>query len=110
VADITITVGGRDYPMSCRDGEEAYLENLAAAVDAKVQAARKLMPGLTAEPRVLLFAALFLADEIEEFKRTRAAPAGKATPDDGETADALEKLALRLETLADRLAPAPAIS
>ena len=69
------------------------------------------MPGLTAEPRVLLFAALFLADELNETKSASKANGGKAEPaDDSEAADALEKLALRLESLADRLAPAPAIS
>lgn len=106
MADITITVGGRDYPMSCRDGEEPYLERLAGIVDDKISNARKLMPGLTAETRMLLFAALFLADEVEEARRTKTEP----KQDDGMVADALESLADRLESLAQRLAPVPALS
>lgn len=107
MADVEITVGGRRYAIYCRDGEEAHLARLAGAVDAKAEQARKAAPGLT-EVRQLLFAALFLADDLHELSRQ---PAGKArdpmvAPNGDPAEKALESLALRLETLVERLAPA----
>jgi cell division protein ZapA len=61
VADVKLTIGGRPYDVHCADGQEAQLVQLAAVVDEKIRA----MPGGT-EVRQLLFAALMLADEMQE--------------------------------------------
>lgn len=107
MAEMTLTIGGRQYQIHCRDGEEAQLDHLAAIVDAKARQARQATPGLT-EVRQLLFAALFLADELADVKREAAGrqrtldlPSG-----DDDAATAVEGLAKRLEKLAERLAPA----
>ena len=102
-----IIVGGRRYAMHCRDGEEAHLARLAGVVDAKADQARTTAPGLT-EVRQLLFAALFLADELYEARRPSAVKGdGPLSTQKDDSADqALESLALRLETLVERLAPA----
>ncbi|MBK5264523.1 MAG: cell division protein ZapA, partial [Alphaproteobacteria bacterium] len=59
MADISLSVGGRHYDITCRDGDEPRLELLAAMIDAKTQEARRSIPGIN-EVRQLLFAALFL--------------------------------------------------
>ncbi|QUT03989.1 cell division protein ZapA [Sphingobium phenoxybenzoativorans] len=114
MADVEIGVGGRRYAMYCRDGDEAHLERLAALVDVKVAQAAKAAPGLT-EVRQLLFAAIFLADELEELRRGGSASAAAPAPsspqsNDEPAARAMESLAERLEALAQRLVPEAAAS
>lgn len=95
--------------MYCRDGEEAHLERLAALVDVKVAQATKAAPSLT-EVRQLLFAAIFLADELEEVRRTTLGKPAPAANNDEPTAKAIESLAQRFESLAQRLVPEAAAS
>ena len=106
---MTLTIAGRQYQIHCRDGEEAQLDHLATIIDAKAQLARQATPGLT-EVRQLLFAALFLADELNDLKREAAGRQRSLDlPDNDDSATrAVEALASRLEKLAERLAPAPA--
>lgn len=104
MSQITLTVGGRAFPVSCADGEEDHVRRLAAVVDGK-------MAGSSAnDAQNLLFAALILADEAEEAKRGVAAPA--AAPEDDETARfaQLDALAVRIESLAAVLENAAAHS
>src|ERR1700754_2650733 len=101
MAEVTVNVGGRGYAISCRDGEEAHLQQLAAMVDDKARVARQAIPGVT-EARLLLFAALFLADELTE--AAKGAPVSAATPaDDSDIALTLEQMADRMDQLAARL-------
>jgi len=101
MADINVTVGGRAYAMSCRDGEEAHLLRLAAMVEEKAALARQSAPGLT-ESRQLLFAAIFLADALVE-KSMEPAPVASPVVDESAT-QAMEALADRIDALAQRLA------
>src|SRR3546814_14244143 len=61
VADVKLTIAGRPYDVHCADGQEAQLVQLASVVDETV----RTMPGGT-ETRHLLFAALMLADEMQD--------------------------------------------
>ena len=99
MATIDIEVAGRRYSVACRDGEEEHLRSVAALVDRKAHDAASALGSLS-ESRQLLFAALLLGDELKE-RQSGAAPA-VAAEDDG-TAEALERLAGRLESLAERL-------
>ena len=96
MSEITLTVGGRAFPVSCADGEEDHVRRLAAVVDGK-------MAGSSAsDAQNLLFAALILADEADEVRRT-ASPSTD-TSRSGETDEKrfaqLEALAARIESLA----------
>lgn len=105
MAETTITIASRQYDLRCRDGEEAHLSHLAGLIERKARLAQQATPGLT-EVRTLLFAALFLADELNDLKR-EVAGRQEALPLDSEddpAAQALEALAARLEKLSDRLA------
>lgn len=99
MSDVTLHVGGWPYTVSCADGEEDHVRHLAAIVDGKLAALeRGLAPG---DGRNLLFAALILADEVEEATRKEAAASAPANDDNA--LRALESLADRLESLAQRL-------
>jgi cell division protein ZapA len=96
MSNVTLTIGGKHYTVACATGEEPHIEMLGRTIDGKLEG----MPGLSgqSDARTLLFAALLLADELQEL-RGGAAPAA----DDGESAETLEALAERLEDLAERL-------
>lgn len=98
MANVTLTIGGRAFTLACADGEEAHVARLGRQIDARVAAA-----GITgqSEARMLLFAALMLADELHE-TQAREAQQGSTAPD-AELAAALANLAERIENLAERL-------
>lgn len=107
MAEIDLEIGGRRYAMACRDGDEARFQRLATIIDAKMEQAAGAMGGLN-EVRQFLFASLLLADELEEARKNRPAAAAADTPSpapaaiDPAVVDAIERLAGRLEALADR--------
>jgi cell division protein ZapA len=113
VAETTLQIAGRHYVVRCRDGEEAHLAHLASLIEGKARAAQANAPGLT-EVRTLLFAALFLADEVNDLKReaaNRQASLDLAPPppppgpiDDEPAIRAVEALADRIEKVTARLA------
>jgi cell division protein ZapA len=101
MAEVTIEVGGRRYDVSCRDGEEPQLRRLAILVDQKAEQARVAVGSNANEPRLLLLAALLLADELNDLRHGTRAPLPPDT--DAALADAVEQLAARVETLAEHL-------
>jgi cell division protein ZapA len=62
MAEVTITVNGKNYAISCEDGEEGHLHELAAQVDRKVHELRDAA-GQAGEIRLMLMAGLLLADD-----------------------------------------------
>ena len=107
MASVEVEIAARKYSVACRDGEEAHLRSVAAIVDAKAQDAGAALGNLS-EARQLLFASLLLADELKEHRSGQAAapqPPPEPAPAgiDPALADALERLAGRIESLADQL-------
>jgi cell division protein ZapA len=102
MANIDIEVAGRRYNVACRDGEEAHLHSVAAEVDRRAQDASAALGSLT-ETRQLLFAALLIADDIKELRSGAGIPDPVAPPPDPAVAQALERLATRVESLAESL-------
>jgi len=94
---VDLHVGSRRYSIPCRDGEEEHLRATAALVDDKAKEASAALGSLS-EARQLLFAALLLADELAE---ARTAPA--IAPENPAAAEALERVAERIEMLADSI-------
>jgi cell division protein ZapA len=97
MAEVELTIAGRPYRVACRNGEEENLRAAGALVDAK---SREALSGLgtLSESRQLLFAALLLADQIVD-GRTEEIPNAL----DPALVERAEKLAERLESLADAL-------
>jgi cell division protein ZapA len=103
MALVDIAIGGRQYELTCRDGEEEHLRLIARMVDRKAAAAAEAMGGLN-ESRQLLLAALLLADEINDLSAaTTKAPSDSPTLADASLATAIERLADRMESLAERV-------
>ncbi len=100
MAEVSVTIAGRDYRVACRDGEEDNLRAAAAIVDAK---SREALAGLGAlsEARQLLFASLLIADQLIEKKGVQAPP--PAMPPDPQVVRRVDALAERLERLAANL-------
>lgn len=99
MSTVTLTIGPKNYAVACADGEEAHIEALGAIIAekyAKLGSARAPL-----EAQNLLFAALFLADELAEARRRAQAepePAPKPVPaDDTEAVDALRAAIAQLE-------------
>jgi cell division protein ZapA len=98
MSNVTVSIGGRQYTVACAAGEEPHIEMLGRTIDGKLEGLTNLSG--QSEARTLLFAALLLADELHE---TQSGGAPARPVEDGQTAEALEILAARLEGLAERL-------
>lgn len=98
MSEVTLYVGGRPYTVSCAAGEEEHVQHLATIVDGKLAAfGDNRAPG---DAKNLLFAALFLADELEDIRRLDAPPTSAI---EDSVVRGLEALANRLEHVADML-------
>jgi cell division protein ZapA len=104
MADVRLTIAGREYIVTCKDGEEARLQALGAMVDEKAREAGGPSGGLN-ESRLLLFSALLLADKLHDASGGTATSPAPPTVDPAidQAAETLERLADRLENLALRL-------
>lgn len=108
MSHLTVTIGRRNYEIACGDGEEDRLRNLASYLDHR---GHELSAGQghVAEPLLLVMIGLLVADELAdaraEIDRLRQALA--VVPDragaDEAMADTIDRLAARVEALADRL-------
>jgi cell division protein ZapA len=104
MAEVQLHLGGRHYGVHCRDGEEAHIHALGRLINERMDKIRQGTPGIN-EVRLLLFAALLLADDLHEARHAAAVPPPPADPDPDPDPDprvlrALEALAERLEGLA----------
>jgi cell division protein ZapA len=110
VAQVTVSINGRSYPVTCDDGQEERIRSLAEYVDKKVREFAT-SAGAVGEARLLVLAGLVLADELaeatENLRRMRRAPPPAANGHDAATervvAAGLENLAERIEAIAERL-------
>ena len=98
MAQVKLEVGGRQYDVMCRDGEEERLMMLARLVDSRAADVIRSI-GRGNEPRELLLTALLLADELDEARSTVAS----ARTEEIQRVTAMERCAERLESLASRL-------
>jgi cell division protein ZapA len=99
MSNVTLDIAGRKFTVACGAGEEPHIEKLGHIIDAKIEG----MPGLgnQSEARCLLYAALLLADEVDEFRATGGRAA--VPEEDPRAAETLERVAGALESLAERL-------
>ena len=60
--DVVVGIGGREFSVSCQEGEEHYLQAAAAMLDTEASALTSQI-GRLPEARMLLMAGLMLADK-----------------------------------------------
>src|SRR5205085_3596267 len=65
MGQVVVKVNGRDFPLSCADGQEPRIRRLAQYVDAKIGDFTKTL-GQVGEARLILLAALIIADELSD--------------------------------------------
>ena len=92
--EVSVQIANRTYELACGEGEEERVQELAAYVDEKIADLRRQLPG-TPEVKLLVFAALILADESREARGiAKAAESARAS-----ATDSAETLATALEDL-----------
>jgi cell division protein ZapA len=101
MAEVTLTIGGYNYQLACRDGEEAHLARLGSIVDSKVSEARAAV-GNASEVRQLLLSALLFADEMLDARRG-VNEAASPPPVQSQDPALLEAVAERAEAIATKL-------
>jgi cell division protein ZapA len=107
MGQISLTVNGRPFSVVCEDGQEARIRRLGQYVDAKVAEFVKSV-GQVGEARLLLLAALVIADELADanealrLERSEAREPEAAAAVDA-AANGIHSIAQRVEALAARL-------
>ena len=101
MAQVTLRINGYAYTLGCQDGEEHHLEAMAAELTNRIDGVRAAA-GPSGEARMLVMAALMMADDIFELRGKLEAAAGgpHADPKLGRK---LNRMAKRAEDIADGL-------
>jgi len=107
MGQVNLTVNGRPFAVTCDDGQEGRIRRLGQYVDAKVAEFVGNI-GQVGEARLLLLAALVIADELADANEalrlersgTRAAEAVAASDP---SASGINGIAQRVEAIAARL-------
>src|SRR6185312_8778222 len=113
---VNVMVNGKAFTLGCGEGEETHLKELAALVDVKVREAQNMVGNQASDTKLLLTAALLLADEhheaLEKLGASSAATgtlqheqdslSEKAEAAEALAADMLEAAAARVEAIAAR--------
>ncbi|RYY25063.1 MAG: cell division protein ZapA [Sphingomonadales bacterium] len=94
MADVTLTLAGRSYTVSTRDGEEPHLKHLEKILQKHAETAHRASGGMDSE-RTLVYLALILADMLDEAERNPSAGVSPILLD--RIADRLEAVAAALE-------------
>jgi cell division protein ZapA len=110
MGQVSITIRGRQYQIACDDGQEAHLARLGRYLD---QQAGQLATtvGNVSDALLMVMVGLVVADELSDatakLQSLSAAEASARAAADAATAEAIVKLAERVEGLAAALEPTP---
>ena len=123
MAQVTVTIDGRQYRMACDEGQEEHLMELASRFDRYVLHLKGSF-GEIGDQRLTVMAGIMIMDELNELqkrvrgmeseiatlRKTRDDALVKADKNDAALTGALSTLAERMEGLAARLnAERPAV-
>lgn len=111
MAQVTIAIHGKTYGIACDDGQEARVQELGKYIDMRFREIAGSGAAST-EPHLLVLTALVLADEIFEARMAAAAARTDSQPetpllteeDEEMIVNAINHLAKRIDTVANRLA------
>lgn len=98
MGQVTVNLNGHHYTIGCADGDEGRLKILAGDLDERMTSLVAAV-GQVGDARLLVMLSLLLLDELEEARGGAPVPAG----DNDAAAAAIENLAARMESLAERL-------
>ncbi len=121
MAQLTLKLNGYAYNVGCEDGQEPHLLEMARQVEQRIERI-KALGGQSGESRLLLLAALLMADELHDTgielaslrqpsralpgsAAAAAPPAEPADRPDPRTKNRLAKLARKAEDIAASIDP-----
>jgi cell division protein ZapA len=101
MAQVTIRINGYAYTVGCEDGQEPHLQAMAAEVENRINSI-KALGGQSGEARLLVLAALLMADELHDLNITldKLKSELARVPAESETRRRLARLADRAEEIA----------
>ena len=116
MAQVTVSIDGKQYRMACDEGQEEHLIDLAGRLDRYVSHLKESF-GEIGDQRLTVMAGIMVMDELSEvqkrltgmeseiatLRKTRDEALTKADKNDAALGSALAGLAQRMETLADCL-------
>ncbi len=107
MAQVTIRINGYAYTVGCEDGQEEHLAEMAAEIEQRI-ASIKAIGGQSGEARLLMLAALLLADELYDLKSHETGVAAQTPQHEGgktsgERRARLRRVAARAEEIASDL-------
>ena len=112
MAQVTLRINGYAYTLGCKDGEERHLEAMGAEVSRRIEGVRTAA-GPSGEARMLVMAALLMADDLFETRaKLQAAEAAlqeqqqqqqKQPKPDVKLGRKLNRMAKRAEEIAEGL-------
>ena len=100
MAQVTLRINGHAHTVGCKDGEEAHLIAMADEVEKLIERVKAL--GVNSnESKLLVMAALFLADELHDMgTEVQNLQKGKPGTPERSKSDRLSRLATRAEAIA----------
>ncbi|MBT3628921.1 MAG: cell division protein ZapA [Rhodospirillaceae bacterium] len=114
MAQVSVTINGRKYPIVCDDGQEEHVTRLASYIDKRASEIAETV-GQVGEARLVVMASLLIADELseayDEMERLQVEAKNSEESIRAETretmeakiAPVVESLAVRIENIADSL-------
>ncbi|MFO1103503.1 MAG: cell division protein ZapA [Methylocystis sp.] len=76
MGSVVLSIAGRTYRMSCEDGEERRIEEIARYLEGKIESMRANF-GEIGEQRIIVMAALAIADEATDARAKAQAVEGE---------------------------------
>jgi cell division protein ZapA len=104
MAQVEVSINGRNYQVACDDGQEDHLRQLGDYIDKRVQELVTAV-GQVGDARLLVMASLLIADELAEtyaeLKKADAAVEGAMSAEDVEQklAGVIAAAAARIESV-----------
>ncbi len=107
MAQVTLRINGYAYTVGCKDGEEQHLMSMGNEVERRIDSI-KAAAGQSGEARMLVMAALLMADDLFEMQRRldeKPSVNGDPPKPDARLGRKLNKIAKRAEDIAADLEP-----
>lgn len=103
MAQVTVRINGFSYTVGCEDGQEDHLQAMASQVEDRINSVKSIA-GQSGESRLLVLAALLMADELHDTGVEMASlRSAKPRGGDPRLAQKLNQLASRAEEIATQL-------
>src|SRR5512134_58542 len=104
MSNVPVVINGRTYDLTCNDGQEKHLQDLANEIGRRVDELVKTV-GQAGEARLLLMVSLLLADELNDSngELDRIQRGGSAIANEDAVAGSIEKLAKQIQDIAAKL-------